>query len=160
MDELLDRYGLAEFMGIIAPTVDWLSQHEGLPVAEQGDPGVGLGRDALAKRSWRATRRDVAKMLNRHEDTVTGLLPHGLGAALLEPGGRGKEAIFDGRLVYRWHAAQSGLLSELVRRDFIVCAELGLLALHHLPVTTLLQGLEPAATAPASRRRRAPKSKA
>lgn len=53
-----------------------------------------------------ATRRESARKLDRHPDSVTRLLPEGLGYAVLAWGGRGKEMTFDPALVERWRLAR------------------------------------------------------
>lgn len=53
------------------------------------------------------TRRQIAERLGCHPDSVTRLLPKGLGAAVLRWGGRGKEMTFSAYLVDRWNHARN-----------------------------------------------------
>ena len=52
------------------------------------------------------TRREAAQLLGLHPDSITRLLPEGLGAAVVAWGGHGREMTFSRLLVTRWQAAR------------------------------------------------------
>lgn len=58
-------------------------------------------------REDRMTRRDVAKLLGMHPDSVSRNLRDGLGSAVTEWGGRGKTMTFSRLMVLRWWRART-----------------------------------------------------
>lgn len=63
-------------------------------------------RRVVVRRGDRLGRREVARMLQVHPDSVTRRLSSGLGAAVIDFGGRGKHMIFFRPAFQRWAAAQ------------------------------------------------------
>lgn len=53
------------------------------------------------------TRREVAEMLDLHQDSVSRRLADGLASAVLQWGGRGKEMAFSRTAVLRWWRAST-----------------------------------------------------
>ena len=60
-----------------------------------------------AKKADELTRREVAKILDRHPDSVSRLLHEGLACAVLQWGGRGKEMRFSRKQLERWRRARA-----------------------------------------------------
>jgi hypothetical protein len=61
----------------------------------------------VPKAAGRISRRDLATLLGVHQDTLSRVLRDGLGIAVVEWGGRGKEMSFDLPLALRYWNANS-----------------------------------------------------
>jgi len=73
----------------------------------------------MALRGGTLTRRQVADLLDLHQDSVTRALPDGLGAAVRTWGGRGKEMAFDRVLVLRWARASKCTTRQVPGEEFV-----------------------------------------
>ena len=136
MNREMTRDELAEFFGISTCLVDeWATSGKiyALP-DDQGEPPA-----ARRPFDWHVSRRDLAKLFQVHPDSITRMLTQGLKAAVLEPGGRGKELIFDLRLAWKFWLAEHGQLDALVKEDFRACSERGRLAIEHLPIHPIVR---------------------
>ncbi len=161
--ERMSREELSELYGVAGVTVD-LWEAQGMPVEFQGAPGSRNGATPSPSRwsqSWEVTRRELAELLHVHVDTISRRLLEGLAAAVVHPGGRGEEQVFDLRLALRWWLAAEGHLGQVVRDDFAACSRVGVLALSQLSAGPVLRRLatptdtppDPTPRRPARRRR-------
>lgn len=104
---LLTREQLAESLDVPPGLLDlWRAQ--GCPVATSSGPA-----SFTRTRWWRITRRELAEFLGLHPDTIT----HAawLRPAIIVQGGRGREQLFDLRLVVRAQFAKRGLMEAITR---------------------------------------------
>jgi hypothetical protein len=148
----LTRDELAELFGVSPRAVDQL-RAEGMPALWGGEIAPTREPGRRTRPDWRATRRQVAEFLSIHPDTLTKKLREGLGAAIVDGGGRGREMVFDLRLVVRWHLAEQEVLHRLVLADFRANAAVGALALSQLSLATVLTDV---GDRPRSSRRQSP----
>jgi hypothetical protein len=144
-DEPLSRERLAVLFGVSPFCVDrWDAQ--GLPAAfgvRMGGPPEG---PVAAWRSdptaWHSSRRDTAKLLGTHVDTLTKKLPDGLEAAVVHRGPRGEPMVFDARVALRWKFASEGVLNAMVLDDLRACARVSAFALSQLSALVLVYRTE------------------
>jgi phage terminase Nu1 subunit (DNA packaging protein) len=131
MDKLVTREQLAAMWSVHVVTIDrWIAQ--GMPTVT---PGTGSGR-AGGPLKLLVTRRALARHFGVNADTVTKWLPLGLGAAVVERGGRGKESTFWLPEAITWHLAWTDELSQHVLEDFEARALAGVRLAFQLSDTT------------------------
>lgn len=133
--ELFTREQLAELYGVHPLTiVTWTLR--GMPIVRGGIP-VGGARGRRQPFDWRVTRRELARLLDLHADTLTDALHRGLRAAVVVQGGHSKESIFDLRIAFRWFLADRGVLEWALADDARLRAKL--LAIGATPDSVLAQ---------------------
>jgi phage terminase Nu1 subunit (DNA packaging protein) len=104
---------LAESLGVLPVTVEhWREQ--GCPAVVDAD-GTPAQNTLKGRRWWRVSRRRLAALMDVHADTLTHR--QWLAAAVIEPGGRGKEKFYDVRRAVRAEWEERGFMKSVREED-------------------------------------------